>query len=189
MKGVIAKLIVSIGAFKAIPLLRSFVRMLAPSIFLDALGVRHGARCRVFNANFGTEPWLIQMGNDVSIGSGVKFITHDGGVWVIRNITGNQRIDYFAQIKIGNNVFIGNDAMILPGVSIGDNVVVGAKALVASDLESNMVYGGVPARAIKTVQEYMEKKISSCVETKGMKGEDRRNMICRHLGIKEEGVL
>lgn len=52
-------------------------------------------------------------------------------------------------VKIGNNVFIGDKAMILPGTTIGDNCIVGAGSVVKGDFESNSLIAGNPARIIK----------------------------------------
>lgn len=161
-----------------------FIHKLNSDAFMDILGVRHGKRCRIYCQGFGSEPYLVSLGNHVHVGSNVEFITHDGGVWVLREITGNAEIDYIAPIRIGNNVFIGNDAMIMPGVTIGDNVVIGAKALVTKDVPSNTVWGGVPARQIKTICEYKE-KVRHCIKTKGMGKNEKRKFLCEHFKVNE----
>ena len=55
-------------------------------------------------------------------------------------------------VKIGNNVWIGAHATILAGVTIGDNAVVAAGAVVTKDVQANVVVGGVPAKIIKTIE-------------------------------------
>lgn len=57
-----------------------------------------------------------------------------------------------APIKIGNDVWIGGNSTILPGVTIGDNVVVAAGAVVTKDVPSNCLVGGVPARVIRELE-------------------------------------
>ena len=52
-------------------------------------------------------------------------------------------------VRIGRNVWIGRSAYVLPGVTIGDNSVVAAGAIVTSDVEGNAVVGGVPARVLR----------------------------------------
>ncbi len=54
-------------------------------------------------------------------------------------------------IHIGKNVWIGSNATILPGVTIGDNAVVAAGAVVREDVPENTVVGGVPARVLKKI--------------------------------------
>ena len=57
-----------------------------------------------------------------------------------------------APVKIGNNVWIGAHATILAGVTIGDNAVVAAGAVVTKDVPANSVVGGVPAKIIKEIE-------------------------------------
>ena len=55
-------------------------------------------------------------------------------------------------IKLGKNVWIGAHATILPGVTIGDNAIIAAGAVVTKDVENNVVVGGVPAKKIKDIE-------------------------------------
>lgn len=54
-------------------------------------------------------------------------------------------------MTIGNDVWIGGNVTILPGVTIGNNVVVAAGAVVTKDIPDNCVVAGVPAKMIKTI--------------------------------------
>lgn len=56
-----------------------------------------------------------------------------------------------APIKIGRRVWIGAHATVLPGVTIGDNAVIAAGAVVTKDVPANAVVGGVPAKIIKII--------------------------------------
>ena len=56
-------------------------------------------------------------------------------------------------IKIGKNVWIGSNAAVLPGVTIGDNAVIGAGAVVTKDVPANRIAAGVPAKVIKRINE------------------------------------
>ena len=80
--------------------------------------------------DFGSEPYLITIGDHVRITAEARFITHDGGVWVFRNEEKMKDVDVFGTIEIGNNVHLGNDVIIMPNVKIGDNVVIGCGAVV-----------------------------------------------------------
>lgn len=142
---------------------RYIQRKRSPINFARSQGVSIGENCRLLgNIEFGTEPYLISIGNHVTVTSGVKFITHDGGVWVFREK--QPTIDVIAPITIGNNVFIGSGVILMPGVTIGDNCVIGAGAVVTKNIPSNCVAAGVPAKPIKSIDEYYsqlkEKKIS-----------------------------
>jgi len=127
---------------------------------------------------FGSEPYLITVGKHVEFTLGVRLITHDGGLWCLRKNKFFNNIDYFAPIIIGDNVFIGNNAIILPGVRIGNNCIVGAGAVVTHDVPSNTVVGGVPAKTIKTMHEYSEKvNLKGIIETKPLSKRDKEKKI------------
>lgn len=102
-------------------------------------------------------PYLITIGKNVQITHGVIMLTHDYSWSVIKGkygeVCGGQ-----APITIGDNVFIGNNALILAGSSIGDNVVVGAGSVVKGAIPSDVVVAGVPARIICTIDEYRDKR-------------------------------
>ena len=122
-------------------------------------GVDIGENVRITgNIGWSSEPFLITIGNNVTITEGVMFVTHDGGVGLFREEY--EGINVFAKIKVGNNVFIGMKSIILPGVTIGNNVVIGAGSVVAKDIPDGVVVAGVPARKIRSIHEYKE----SCLE-------------------------
>lgn len=128
------------------------------------LGVTVGQDCRFFSLNFSTEPHLIEIGNHVTITDGVQFVTHDGGVWVFREQY--PAINLFGSIKVGNNVFIGLNSIILFNTDIGDNCIIAAGSVVKGKFDANSVIGGVPAKKISTVDEYYQKNINSFVFNK-----------------------
>lgn len=127
---------------------------------------------------FGTEPYLVEVGDNCLFASGVRLATHDGGIMVLNNLNkfDGTKMDKMAPIKIGNNVYIGMDAKVMPGVTIGDNVIIGAGAIVTKDIPSNSVAVGLPARVIKTVDEYYEsiKEKGGIYPTIGMPWEEKR---------------
>ncbi len=116
--------------------------------YLRKKGAIIGADCEIYRtANFGSEPYLISIGNHVRINEGVQLVTHDGGVWVLRDERagfGNafKKADRFGKIKIGNNVHIGTNTIIMPNVEIGDNVVIATGAVVTKNVPSNTIWGG-----------------------------------------------
>jgi acetyltransferase-like isoleucine patch superfamily enzyme len=134
-------------------LLRSYVRA----------GLKLGRDVRVIGKpDFGSEPYLIEIGNHVTISSNVTFITHDGATWVFRHLPPYLGLQRFGRIVIGDNCFIGASAIIMPGVSIGSNSVVGAGAVVTRSVPANSVVAGVPARHICSYEEYVERMIPRC---------------------------
>ena len=149
-----------------------------PVIYARTLGVQIGDDCQIIGFSrslFGSEPYLVKIGNHVSVAAGVRFITHDGTVWVYRQK--QPTIDIFAPIVVGNNVLIGLNAIIMSGVTIGDNCVIGAGALVTKDVPSGHIAVGMPARALKTIDEYWEVIKDKTVPTKGMDPEEKRRLL------------
>lgn len=99
-------------------------------------------------------PWLISIGDNVTITPNVTILAHDASTNVVGCCT------KLGRVEIGNNVFIGTHSIILCNTHIGDNVVVGAGSVVTKDLPSNGVYAGVPAVRICSIEEYREKSKS-----------------------------
>ena len=149
--------------------------------YAKSIGVKIGNNCEVASSVvWGTEPYLITIGNNVRLTHNVQFITHDGGVWVLRHLKKNkndEKIDVFGRITIGNNVSIGWNTIIMPGVTIGDNVVVGAGAVVTKDIESNSVVVGVPARKIETIDDYYKKVLKKCDYTKHLSRKEKKEYL------------
>lgn len=139
-------------------------------------GVSIGKDCEIYTSvQFGTEPYLITIGNHVRINAGVLFVTHDGGCWVIRGIKKEcSDIDLFGNIVIGDNVHIGTNAIIMPNVKIGHNCIVGCGAIVTRDIPDNSIAVGVPARVIENIEEYYEKHKKDFVHTKNMTSKEKR---------------
>ena len=107
-----------------------------------------------------TCPWLLTIGDHVRITRGVVILTHDYSWSVFKQMPDSKGIILGAQspVTIGNNVFIGMNAIITRGVTIGNNVVIGAGSVVTKDCESNSVYAGNPAKKIMTISEYFQKR-------------------------------
>ena len=129
--------------------------------YLRHLGVRIGEGCDLLNGikDFGTEPWLIELGHRVTLAHGVVLLTHDGASRLFRQaIPGSSRWgNRFGTIQIGDNVFVGINTIILPGVTIGANSIIGAGSVVTKDVPPQTVAAGVPARPICTLAEYIER--------------------------------
>ena len=127
------------------------------------LGLRIGKDVRISGRPyFGGEPYLISIGNHVTISFNVSFITHDGATWVFRDRPEFKGLQRFGRIDIGDNVFVGANTTLLPGITIGSDVVVGAGSVVTKDLPGNAVYAGVPARFICSLDEYVKRSSARC---------------------------
>ena len=128
-----------------------------------------------FYTDFGKN---ITIGKDVFINSGCHFQDQGGieigdGALIGHNVVlatinhdlnpKENRKNHYAAIKIGAHVWIGSNATVLPGVTIGDYAVVAAGAVVTRDVPALTVVGGVPAKVLKVVREEKEEKYETAV--------------------------
>lgn len=111
------------------------------------LGVRIGRDCRIYIEEWGSEPFLIALGDDVTVTDGVRFLTHDGSTCLFTDERG-ARYQRFGRITVGDRVFIGVGTIILPGISIGSDCVIGAGSVVTRDIAPGLVVAGNPARVL-----------------------------------------
>lgn len=141
---------------KIISKLKKFIS--SPETYARQIGVNIGERCR-FNGHpsWGSEPWLVALGNHVELSSYVSFVTHDGGTWVFRHHEKYKDVKRFGLINIKDNCFIGTHSIILPNVTIGPNSIIGAGSVVTKDVPEGCVYAGVPAHFICSTKDYAEK--------------------------------
>lgn len=119
---------------------------------------RQGNNCYFQPINFGTEPHLIEFGDNVLVASGVRFVNHDIASFIFNSISEDGCFPTrVGKVIIGNNVFIGCNTIILYDVTIGDNVIIGAGSVVTKDIPHDSVAAGVPAKVIGTFEEYRKK--------------------------------
>lgn len=88
-------------------------------------------------------PSGIHIGKNTLISSQVTILSHDHCKRV-------NNLPLFADVYIGENCFIAVGSTIMPGVTIGDQVIVGAGSVVTKDVPSNTIVAGIPAKIIKT---------------------------------------
>lgn len=138
--------------------------------FARRLGVTIGTGCRILTHDFGSEPFLVSVGDNTTLSHGVRFINHDGAAWLVRDARG-RRYSY-RRIRVGNRCFVGANTLLMPGVDIGDEVVIAAGSVVTKSVPDGCVVGGNPARFIKSFKSYSatvlaewvaEEDLPSCV--------------------------
>ena len=117
-------------------------------------GMVEGKRVSVMGrVNFGSEPYLIKLGDDVRISFDVTFVNHDGGTWAFRDRKEYKDVIKYGRIEVGNRTFIGCKSIIMPGVHIGERCVIGAGSVVTRDIPANSFAAGVPCRVIRGITE------------------------------------
>lgn len=137
-------------------------------------GVKIGEGCAINSWRFGSEPYLISIGNHVRITADVKIFTH-GGVRVLRKE--DKTFDSFGPVNIGNNVYIGNNVLIMPGVTIEDNVIVGAGSVVTKSIPCNVVVAGNPARIVSSIEAYKRKSLAYNTHTKLLSLQQKKQVL------------
>lgn len=122
-------------------------------------------------------PWLISIGNNVTIAPNVSILAHDASMKYCCQKT------RLGKVSIGDNVFIGTKSIILPGLTIGSNVVIGAGSVVTHDIPDNSVCYGSPARIVCSFDEF-KSKITSRFNDYALI--DRKKLISDDTSYKDE---
>lgn len=95
--------------------------------------------------------FLISIGDNVTFSTRVHVLAHDAS---LKRTLGYSKV---GKVIISNNVFIGANTTILPGISIGDSAIVGAGSVVTKSIPAHEVWAGNPARRICSLDEYKNK--------------------------------
>lgn len=151
--------------------------------YLRKKGIKIGQNCIINIMNFSTEPYLIEIGNKVRIASGTQFVTHDGSIRCFHDeIPGG----VFGKIKIGSNVFIGINCIILLNTTIGNNCIVGAGSVVRGQFPDNSVIVGNPAKVISNIniQKMLFRNNPGFVKTNNLKEKEKNEIVKKHFNIK-----
>lgn len=139
-------------------------------------GVNMGVDNYIASMFWTSEPYLITIGSHCQITSGVKLLTHGGGQ-VLRDIY--PKFDVFGKVVVGDYVYLGTNALVLPGVTIGDHVLVAAGSVVTKSIASGSVVAGNPARYICSIDDYLSKNQAFAVPTKGMSSSEKKEYIMK----------
>lgn len=91
----------------------------------------------------------VKFGDNVFIAPNCAFYTAGHPLDVEKR---NKGLEYAKPIEVGNNVWIGGNVVVLPGVKIGDNTVIGAGSVVTKDIPANVVAVGNPCKVIKNIE-------------------------------------
>ena len=119
-------------------------------------GVKIGKHCFISTRNFPSEGYLIEIGDYVRIASHCSFFTH-GGIWSLRQYYNNKDLDHFGKIKIGSYTSIGDNCMIMPGVTIGERCVIGGGSVVTKSIPDGCMVAGNPAKFIGYSEDFYKR--------------------------------
>jgi acetyltransferase-like isoleucine patch superfamily enzyme len=137
----------------ALKLIRKFRQKLEESAYDRYQGLKIGVGTSYTNENLdGICPQLIEIGDYCVFAPKSVVLTHDAS---LLPTTGKY---IFKPVKIGHRVFVGYGAVIMPGLTIGDDVVIGSNSVVTKNVPSGLVVAGVPAKTICSTQDLANKR-------------------------------
>lgn len=149
--------------------------LLSPEKYAKYIGVNIGIDNFIPDKDcWSSEPYLITVGNHCQITMGVRLFTHGGGAVLRRNIPD---FDAFGKIVIKDFVYIGNNSLIMPGITIGEGSLVAAGSVVTKSVPDNVVVAGNPARIICTIDEYFNKNKIFNVKTRNCSPKTKRKIL------------
>lgn len=151
-------------------------------------GVKVGDNCRIYTTKFGSEPWLIEIGDRVTVTSGVALLTHDGANWLIRDDKGRRYL--YKKVIIKDNVFIGINSIIMPGVVVESNVIIAAGSVVTKSIPKGVIVGGNPAKIIGDYATYKDNVLINNISDKDIDfNKDYKERINEVLDLKTKNYL
>jgi len=148
---------------------------------LRGRGVRIGEGCVIHTEHFSSEPYLVDIGDNVGIAPGTHFMTHDGFIFPARR----PGALIFGRISIGSNSFVGMNSLILPGTVVGRDCIIGAGSVVGGTVPDGSVVAGNPARVVMSVKmaEQLPARHRHRLDVSGLPPAERERRIREHFGL------
>ena len=132
-------------------------------VILSPFYTDYGYNCIIGDNTFINHNAYLTDGTNITIGKNC-FIGPNCGMYTVNHPLAaeerNKGYEITAPISIGDNVWIGADVTILPGVAIGDNSVIGAKSLVTKSIPANVIAVGSPCEILRAITENDKRRIS-----------------------------
>lgn len=156
---------------------------LYPVRYARRIGVKLGRDVVIYGSSysmFSSEPFLVTIGDNVHI-THATFLCHDGGVLPLRKDYPD--LDITEPITVGSNTFVGFHAIILPGITIGENCLIAAGAVVAKDVPDGSVAAGNPARVVGTMEDYLRRAKEKSTGLGAYIGYDKRRKYLDYFGL------
>ena len=145
--------------------------------YLRKKGISIGEGTKTASNIRTAEPYLIEIGRNVTLSHDVDFITHDNSVCKIYGVYN----DIYGKIKIGNNCFLGAHSIIMYGVTIADNVIVASGSVVTKSItEPNVIVAGCPAKIIGNWDKFQDKTNNNVLKLGDKSYEEKKNFILSH---------
>ena len=136
----------------------------SPYNYAKFIGVDIGENNSITKGHWSSEPYLIKVGNNCQLTS-CRIFTHGGGKVARYKIP---NFDIFGKVIIEDDAYIGANALIMPGVTIGKNSMVAAGAVVTKSVPPFSVVAGNPAKVICSVEDYIDRNMKYNIDTKGL---------------------
>lgn len=119
-----------------------------------------GKNVYLFTDSIGTEPYLVNIQDNVIVASHVVFITHDVSAFTVtRYLQLDHPLDKVGPITLLENCMIGAYSLLMPGCCVGKNSIVAAGSVVTGTIPDNEVWGGTPAHFIMKMEDYAKKLV------------------------------
>ena len=137
-------------------------------------------------------PWLIEIGDNVTIAPDVLILSHDGST---KSVVGYSKC---GNVIIGNNVFIGAKSVILPNTKIGNNVIIGSNSVISGEVPDNVVIAGSPAKILMDTNQFkikheekimMGKKYEKNFTKKGKISSENKQIMKKELQENKNGYV
>lgn len=149
--------------------------LMSPYKYAKYIGVNIGENNFIPDKNtWSSEPYLITVGSHCQLTGGVRIFTH-GGAQVARRSYPD--FDVFGKVVIEDWCYIGTNALIMPGVTIGEGSLVAAGSIVTKSVPKGCVVGGNPAKIICSVDDYIKHNLKYNLNSKGISHEEKRKML------------
>ncbi len=148
-----------------------------PENYLRKKGVKIGEGCFISPCHLSAkEGYLVEIGNYCRIAKDTEFFTH-GGIYCLQILHNDPDLDYFGKIKIGDYVSIGEGCKIMPGVTIGNNVIIGAGSVVTKSIPDGFMVAGNPIKHIGYTDDWYKKLKEIDLKSGQMKTDEKESFL------------